>query len=145
MSGEIVGSTLQRILESGAKDAWVTSAQFKKNRPGYVLHALCSPNDLKKITEIIMTETGTLGVRHQQWNRFIREREIVTIQVRLADKMFNVRIKIARDKSGEVLGMKPEFEDLDSIARTLSLPVREVSVRVLQEARKSLHMTGVNA
>jgi len=145
VSGEIVGSTLQRILESGAKDVWVTSAQFKKNRPGYVLHAICYPNDLEKITEIIMAETGTLGVRHQQWNRLILEREIVTIKVPFADKTFSVRIKIARDKSGELLGMKPEFEDLDSIARSLSLPVREVSVRVLQEARRSLHTNGVNA
>lgn len=145
VSGEIVGSTLQRILESGAKDAWVTSAQFKKTRPGYVLHAICYPNDLEKITEIIMAETGTLGVRHQQWNRLILEREIVTIQVPFADKMFSVRIKIARDKTGELLGVKPEFEDLDSIARTLSLPAREVSARVLQEARRALHMNGASA
>ena len=145
VSGEIVGSTLQRILESGAKDAWVTSAQFKKNRPGYVLHALCTPNDLQRITEIIMMETGTLGVRHQHWNRLILDREIVTIRVSFEEKAFSVRIKIARDKSGEVLGMKPEFEDLGLIARTLSLPVREVSARVLQEARKSLHGNGANA
>ena len=139
VSGEIVGSTLQRILECGAKDAWVTSAQFKKNRPGFVLHAICYPNDLQKITEIIMKETGTLGVRHQEWNRFILEREVVTIKVPFGDRMFSVRTKIARDKSGELLRIKPEFEDLDSIARTLSLPIREVSARVLQEARKALH------
>ena len=144
VSGEIVGGTLQRILECGAKDAWVTSAQFKKNRPGFVLHAICYPNDLQKITEIIMTETGTLGVRHQEWNRFILEREVVTIKVAFGDRMFSVRIKIARDKSGEILRMKPEFEDLDSIARTLSLPVREVSAQVLQEARNTLHTNGAD-
>jgi hypothetical protein len=139
ISGEIVGCTLQRILECGAKDAWVTSAQFKKNRPGYVLHAICHPNDLQRITEIIMKETGTLGVRHQEWNRLILEREVVPIKVPFGDRMFTVRIKIARDKSGELLRMKPEFEDVDSMARTLSLSVREVSARVLQEARKTLH------
>ncbi|MGP8068543.1 MAG: nickel pincer cofactor biosynthesis protein LarC [Candidatus Bathyarchaeia archaeon] len=139
VSGEIVGGTLQRILKSGAKDAWVTSAQFKKNRPGFVLHAICYPHDLQKITEIIMTETGTLGVRHQEWKRFILEREVVTIQVPFADRMFSVRVKIARDKSGELRRLKPEFEDLDSIARTLSIPLREVSARVLQEVRKTLH------
>jgi uncharacterized protein (DUF111 family) len=86
-----------------------------------------------------MTETGTLGVRHQEWKRFILEREVVTIQVPFGDRMFSVRVKIARDKSGELRRLKPEFEDLDSIARTLSLPLREVSARVLQEARKTLH------
>jgi len=141
VTGEIVGGTLQRILESGAKDAWVTSAQFKKNRPGFVLHAICHPNDLRKITEVIMAETGTLGVRHQKWNRFILEREVITINVPFGDRMFSVRIKVARDESGELLRMKPEFEDLDLIARTLSLPVREVSARVLQEAAKTLHVS----
>jgi len=139
VTGEIVGGTLQRILESGAKDAWITSAQFKKNRPGFVLHAICYPKDLQKITEVIMTETGTLGVRHQEWNRLILEREVVSVNVPFGDRMFSVRIKVARDESGELLQMKPEFEDLDSIARTLSLPVREVSARVLQEAGKTLH------
>jgi uncharacterized protein (TIGR00299 family) protein len=142
--GEIVGGALQRILECGAKDAWVTSAQFKKNRPGFVLHAICYPNDLQRITEIIMKETGTLGVRHQEWNRFILEREVVSIKVPFGDRMFSVRIKIARDKSGELLRMKPEFEDLDSIARTLSIPIREVSAQVLQEARKALHTSVAN-
>jgi len=139
VSGEVMGGTLQRILEGGGKDAWVTSAQFKKNRPGYVLHAICNPNDLQKITKIIMKETGTLGVRHQQWNRLILDRRTVTIKVPFGDRMFDVRIKIARDKSGEVLRVKPEFEDLDSIARTLSLPIREVSGQVLHEARRTLH------
>jgi uncharacterized protein (DUF111 family) len=40
--------------------------------------------------------------------------------------------------------MKPEFEDLDSIARTLSIPIREVSAQVLQEARKALHTSVAN-
>jgi uncharacterized protein (DUF111 family) len=91
-----------------------------------------------------MKETGTLGVRHQEWNRFILEREVVSIKVPFGDRMFSVRIKIARDKSGELLRMKPEFEDLDSIARTLSIPIREVSAQVLQEARKALHTSVAN-
>jgi uncharacterized protein (TIGR00299 family) protein len=144
VTGEIVGGTLQRILEGGAKDAWVTSAQFKKNRPGFVLHAICYPNDLQKIIEIIMAETGSLGVRHQKWNRFVLEREVVTVNVPFGDRMFSVRIKMARDPSGEPLRMKPEFEDLDSIARILSLPVREVSDRVLQEVGKRLHAGDAN-
>ena len=136
VSGEILGHALQRVLESGAKDAWVTSAQFKKNRPGHVLHVICTSNDARKIAETIMAETGTLGVRYQEWNRFVLQRETVTVEVTFDNKRFNVRVKVAKDKSGRVVNIKPEFEDVQSIARSLSRPTREISSLILQEANR---------
>jgi len=138
VSGEVVGISMQRILDAGAKDVWVTSAQFKKNRPGYVLHALCSLGDLAKISRVIMTETGTLGVRYQPWERFILRREIVIIKLELNGGSFDVRVKVARTRLGELVRIKPEFEDVDSISRTTSLPAREVSNLVLEKARREL-------
>ena len=138
VSGEILGHTLQRVIELGAKDAWVTSAQFKKNRPGNVLHVICTPNDVHKIAEAVMIETGTLGVRYQQWNRLVLQRETITVDVTLDNKRFNVRVKVARDKSGKVVNVKPEFEDVELIARTLSRPAREISSIALQEANRLL-------
>jgi hypothetical protein len=138
VSGEVVGSSLQRILDAGVKDAWVTPAQFKKNRPGYTLHAICAYHDLEKISEIIMRETGTLGVRYQPWNRFVLSREIVLIRLQLKGKSFDVRVKVAKDRSGNILRIKPEFEDVDSISRAASRPTREISALALEEARKSL-------
>ena len=138
VSGEILSHALQLLLESGAKDAWITSAQFKKNRPGHVLHVICTSNDVEKIAKIIMLETGTLGVRYQQWNRFVLEREIVTLDVSIGNGKFKVRVKIARDKSGRIINIKPEFEDVEGIARNLSCPPREISSIILQEANRSL-------
>jgi hypothetical protein len=138
VSGEILGHTLQRVLESGAKDAWVTSAQFKKNRPGNILHVICNPNDVHKIAEIVMKETGTLGVRYQQWNRLVLQREIVTVDVTFDNRRFSVRVKVARDKSGRVTNVKPEFEDVELISRTLSRPAREISSIAMQEANRLL-------
>jgi hypothetical protein len=138
VSGEVVGASLQRILDAGAKDVWVTSAQFKKNRPGYVLHAICDLDDLGKISQVMMKETGTLGVRYQPWDRFILRREIVAIKLKLKKRTFDVRLKVARDRLGEIIRIKPEFEDIDSISRTTSLPAREISALVLEKARKEL-------
>ncbi len=140
VSGEVLGHTLQRILDVGAKDAWVTSAQFKKNRPGYVLHVICDVNDTEKFKQVMIEETGTLGVRYQQWNRFTLEREVTPIKVTIAARTFDVRVKVARDSSGRILRVKPEFEDVRAIAQSLSLPAREVSDIVLREAQRKMEV-----
>jgi uncharacterized protein (DUF111 family) len=138
VSGEIIGSSLQRILEAGAKDAWITAAQFKKNRPGYVLHAMCDTKDLEAISELIIEQTGTLGVRYQDWDRLVLPRESVVVKLAIDGRAFDVRVKLGKDRAGKLLRIKPEFEDLDSISRATSMPLHEVSELALAEARRSL-------
>jgi len=48
-----------------------------------------------------------------------------------------VRVKIAKDRSGNIVRVKPEFEDIRSIAETLSIPAREVSDIAMREAIQS--------
>jgi uncharacterized protein (DUF111 family) len=135
--GETLGYALQRILESGAMDAWITPALFKKTRPGQVLHAICEPRDAQKIAEIMIQETGTLGVRFQLWNRITLQREIEKIKLHVSGKIFDVRMKVARDGFGKIVRVKPEFEDIRAIAEVLSIPAREVSDMVMREAMQS--------
>lgn len=138
VSGEVLGNALQQILDSGAKDAWITPAQFKKNRPGHVLHVICNLSDGERLANIIMEETGTLGVRHQQWNRFTLQREIRTLKVEIEGRNFDVRVKFARQPSGRVVNVKPEFDDIHTIAKQLSMPARKVSEVVLREAQRTI-------
>jgi uncharacterized protein (TIGR00299 family) protein len=138
LPGEILGNALQQILDSGAKDAWITPAQFKKNRPGHVLHVICNSTDGERLANIIMEETGTLGVRYQQWNRFKLQREIRTLKVEIGGRNFDVRVKFARQPSGRVVNVKPEFDDIRAIAKQLSIPARKVSEVVLREAQKAI-------
>jgi uncharacterized protein (DUF111 family) len=144
VSGEIVGNSLQRILDAGARDAWITHAQFKKNRPGYILHTICSHSDLEKLSEVIISETGTLGVRYQLWDRFILSREISVIKLMIERRTFDVRVKVAWDRSGKILRIKPEFEDLNSVSQATSRPINEISALAVEEARKSLERRGAH-
>ena len=132
LPGEMLGQALQQILDSGAKDAWITSALFKKGRPGHVLHAICDLADSSKVTEVMIRETGTLGVRFQQWHRYALERTVEAFKLEIAGRSFDVRIKFARDSSGNVVRVKPEFEDVCSVAEALSMPAREASDAILQ-------------
>lgn len=145
LSGEILGHTLQRVIESGAKDAWVSPAQFKKNRPGVVLHAICDPSLAEKLTTIIMEETGTLGVRNQLWNRVTLQREVRTVKVIIKGREFAVRVKFARDISGKILNVKPEFDDVQAIAKEVSMPVREISGSVLRSVERTVEKENVRA
>jgi len=137
LPGETLGYALQRILESGAMDAWIIPAVFKKSRPGHVLHAICQLSEAQKISEIMIKETGTLGVRFQPWNRFTLQREVETVKLEIGGRLFEVRVKIAKDQSGKIVRVKPEFEDIRSIAETLSMPAREVSDIAMREAMRS--------
>ena len=138
LPGEMLGHTLTRVMEAGAKDAWITPAHFKKNRPGQVLHVLCEPARSERLSTLIMEETGTLGVRYQLWNRFTLDREVRTITMSLAGKAVAAKVKFSKDHAGKTMNVKPEFDDVQAIARELSLPARQVFEMILQAARKTL-------
>jgi uncharacterized protein (TIGR00299 family) protein len=138
LSGEMLAHALQQVLDSGAKDGWITPAWFKKNRPGHVLHVVCDSTEAERLANVIMEETGTLGVRYQQWNRFTLQREIRTLKVEIEGRKFDVRVKYARQRSGRVVNVKPEFDDIHVIAKELSMPARRVSELVLREARRTM-------
>jgi uncharacterized protein (TIGR00299 family) protein len=137
LPGEVLGHALQQILDSGAKDAWITSAQFKKNRPGQVLHAICDSTDTERLASVMMRETGTLGVRYHQWNRFTLQREIRKLAVEIEGRKLDVHVKYAKDNSGRIINIKPEFDDIQFIAKELSMPARKIAEIVLREAQKT--------
>ena len=125
-TGEIVSHTVQKLIEAGAKDAWVTFGLFKKNRPGQILHVLCNPQDTVKLSRMMIEETGTLGVRQQVCQRLTLTREVQSVTVQVSSMAFTVRIKLARDGAGNILRVKPEFDDISAIAKEVGLSARRV-------------------
>ncbi len=126
VSGEVLSHAVQELIEAGAKDAWVTFGIFKKNRPGHILHVLCDPQDTVKLSRIMIEETGTLGVRQQFWQRLTLSREVQSVSVQISGKAFEVRVKVARDSTGNIVRVKPEFDDIRKIAKEVGLPARRV-------------------
>jgi uncharacterized protein (DUF111 family) len=62
------------------------------------------------------------------------QREIEKLKLHVSGKTFDVRMKVARDGSGKIVRVKPEFEDISAIAQALSIPAREVLDMVMREA-----------
>jgi uncharacterized protein (TIGR00299 family) protein len=116
VTGEVLGYVVGHLLESGALDSWVTPAVMKKGRPAHVLHALATPDTADKIEQLILAETGTLGVRRTTVRR--------TAAPRTTD-VVHVHGMPVRRKHGPVHG-KPEYDDAVAVARRTGLPLRAV-------------------
>ena len=82
VTGEILGHTVDRLMEEGALDVTIIPTIAKKNRPGHLLRVITKSNMSHVLSEIIIRETGTLGVRTIPYvHRNIVKREIIPVKV----------------------------------------------------------------
>lgn len=137
VSGEVMGSLIERLADAGAKDVTVIPGITKKNRPTYLVRVVSDNALLNNVLEILFAESGTLGIRVQSVERFVLPRTILTVPVSIDGNNFNVHVKVARNSQDQVISFKPEFEDIKIIAARIQIPVRRVmesvSVQVAQK------------
>jgi pyridinium-3,5-bisthiocarboxylic acid mononucleotide nickel chelatase len=132
VSGETIGYTVERLREAGAVDVFVTTASGKKNRPVQILHIITNQQDYPGLLEVLMDETGTLGVRILDIPRLVANRSRQVIRVAVAGEVFEVSVKTST-VNGNLLAKKPEYEDLKKIAKQLNLPLNRVREDVLAQ------------
>ena len=120
-SPQLLGPLIERLLEAGAVDAFFTPVQMKKGRPGVLVSVLAPPARREAIEELLFRETTTLGVRRQEWDRTVLERESASV----ATAYGTVRIKIGR-RGVVVYNAWPEFEDCQRLAAEAGVAVKEV-------------------
>jgi uncharacterized protein (TIGR00299 family) protein len=133
MSPQLYEPLLERLLESGALDAWLTPVIMKRSRPGVVLTALCEPGRVADLSRLLFEESSTIGVRWTAYQRTRLDREMV----RLDTAHGPVTFKVSR-LDGRVITVTPEFEEIRRIARDRGLAVREVLEQARTEGRRLL-------
>lgn len=121
MNPQVFGYVMDRLLEEGALDVFAMPVQMKKNRPGALLTVLAKPEDAARLTQIIFTETTTLGVRRRDEQRRTLARKWQSVNTTWGE----VRIKIA-SMNGTVTNYAPEYEDCRRIAVEHRVPLKEV-------------------
>ena len=121
LNPQVFGYVMDRLLDEGALDAFGLPVQMKKNRPGMLLTVLCKPEDASKLTQLIFTETTTLGVRRRNETRHILARRWEPVSTQWGE----VRIKIA-SMNGTVTNYAPEYEDCRRIAAEHHVPLKQV-------------------
>ena len=133
VSGLILGYTQERLFAIGALDVWNTPIQMKKNRPGTLLSVLVPKDKEQEASEVLLRETPTLGIRTRSVDRFVADREIVSIQTDLGP--INVKVK---SLDGKAISAAPEPDEVRRIALENGKPFQEVYQRATEEARRQL-------
>ncbi len=133
VSGESLAYVADKLLSEGALDVNIIQAIGKKGRPTSILRVLSKKGHEANFARTMMQELGTLGVRFLTVGRFVAMREESLVDVRIAGRIFKVRVKKSFLPGGEPLTLKPEFEDLRTIARETGLTIREVENAVKKQ------------
>jgi len=136
VSGEVLGNMIEKIMAQGAKDVTISSAITKKGRPTNLVSVICDSDTMNSIMDLLVTETGTLGVRVRTSERYIVPRAVKTLSVNIQGQSFDVRYKIRDLNNGS--HFKIESDDIKEISNTLNFSFKETEELLNQEIRKKL-------
>jgi pyridinium-3,5-bisthiocarboxylic acid mononucleotide nickel chelatase len=121
MNPQLFGVAMDRLYAAGALEVFYIPVQMKKNRPGTLLTVVAPPELRSRLSEIIFTETTTIGVRYAELDRECLRRELVTVNTPVGE----VRMKLAW-RDGRLVNAVPEFDDCNKLATAQNLPVKEI-------------------
>jgi uncharacterized protein (TIGR00299 family) protein len=125
-SPQILGFVMERAFELGAADCWFTPIQMKKNRPATMISILCEQEKKEVLSELLFTETTTLGIRVREIQRDCLPRKIVRVKTEFGE----IDVKIA-GYDGKIVNAKPEYEQIREIALKSKKTLREIEREVL--------------
>ena len=121
MTPEMAGFAMERLLEAGALDVMLAPVYMKKNRPGFTLTVLATPEDRARLGDMMLAETSTIGIREAT----ARRRTLPRSWHEVRTKYGTVRVKVsgaARDGQN----IAPEYEDCRRLARDHGVPFKRV-------------------
>jgi uncharacterized protein (TIGR00299 family) protein len=116
VTGEVLAHAIASLISAGAHDAWATPIVMKKGRPAHTVHALCDEARFGAVRQVLISETGTLGVRASSVQRWPQQRRDAEVDI----DGHPVRVKLAGNR------VKAEHDDALTAARALGRPLREV-------------------
>ena len=129
MNPQFYDYVIEGLLGMKVLEVFITPILMKKNRPGHLLTVICPSEKLASVTEFLLRETTTIGLRWHEEERAKTDREIIPRQT----KYGKIRFKLARWE-GKVVNFSPEYEDCKRLALEKGVPLKEI----FEEARKEV-------
>ena len=134
ISGEILGNLIEKIMQKGARDVSIYHGITKKGRPTNLVTVICDDQNIDEIVDTLVLETGTLGIRISESNRFVVPRTNENISLTIDGKPFDVRYKKSTFKGKR--DFKIEFDDLKEISNTIEKSIKETESLLRKEIEK---------
>ena len=126
VTGETLAYVIEQLLAAGAHDAWLTPIIMKKGRPACTVSVLADPSDAAALREVLVRETGTMGVRGRTMERWPQARIFDTVMI----DGHEIRVKSTAGRA------KAEYDDVARAARALGEPLREITRRAEEAWRE---------
>jgi len=121
MTPELLAALVARLMEAGARDAWVTPVVMKKGRPAVTVSVLAAPEAADRLAAVLFRESTTLGLRTYPVSTWELERTVETVDTAFGP----IHVKVGWFE-GTRRSWAPEFEDVARAARQAGVPVRTV-------------------
>jgi len=125
LNPETYDYVMSRLFAAGALDVFMAPVQMKKNRPATLMSVLCRPDAVDALSQVLFSETSTLGIRRQDVIRTSLPREIRSVNTPFGP----IRVKVAHWAGGAKLA--PEYEDCRVAAEAHGVPLRDVYAAAL--------------
>ena len=129
MNPQFYDYVIEKLLAMKVLEVFITPILMKKNRPGHLLTVICPSDMLASVTQFLLTETTTIGLRWHEEERAKADREIIPCQT----KYGRIRFKVSRWE-GKVINLSPEYEDCKRLALEKGVPLKQI----FEEARKKV-------
>ncbi len=137
LSPEYVEPLRNALLAAGALDCLTWTTQGKKGRVSLRIEVMVPRSNAEAVIEALFANSTTAGVRRWVADRSTLARGEVTVEL---DAGLRVRVKLCYGPRGTTV--KPEYEDVVEVAKTLGLPALEIARRAEREAETILGEEG---
>jgi uncharacterized protein (TIGR00299 family) protein len=127
---QVLGYTMERLLDAGALDVTLTPVFMKKNRSATMVSVLAAPELTEQLASILFAETTTLGLRILQAERRVLVRNTAEVETAYG------KIRIKYTDAG---AFAPEYEDCRKAAAAKGVALRTVIAEANQAFRRNLN------
>ena len=130
---EVISGVMNNILSQGALDYTITPVIMKKGRSGFQIQVLCHEHDMQRMAEELLHQTSSFGLRIYTTMRKKLRRRLEKIMTVYGE----VTVKCGY-QGNKLIKVTPEFEDLNRIASTRSIPLFHLYNEIMGEIKKGI-------
>ena len=129
-TGEMMGLTMELLLDAGARDVNYTPIYMKKNRPACKLEVLCKEEKVSALEEVIFHQTTAIGLRKRKEVRRILPRKKETVMTVYGE----VELKICTEAGNTYV--YPEYDSIRRRVLETGRSYQEIYQKAVEEAWK---------